>query len=50
MLDDVQRRRLAVQPAREDALELALRISDIDLDEGAGERLNFPGRGRLAGA
>ncbi len=50
MFDHVQRRRLAIQPAREDALELTLGIANVDLDERAGERLHFPRRGRLAGA
>ena len=50
MLDRVERRSLLVEPAREDPLELALRIADVELDEGAGQLLRLPGRGRLAGA
>ena len=49
MLDDVERRALLPQPAGEDALELALRIAHVDLDERAGQPLLLPGRGRLAG-
>jgi hypothetical protein len=48
VLDDVQRRRLLVEPAREDTLELPLRIADIDLDERSGQLLNLPGRAGLA--
>jgi hypothetical protein len=50
MLDDVERRRLLVEPAREDSVEGALRVGDVQLDEGAGQLLDLPGRGRLAGA
>jgi hypothetical protein len=50
MLDDVERRRLLVEPARKGAVELALGIGDVQLDEGAGQLLDLPGRGRLAGA
>jgi hypothetical protein len=50
MLDDVERRRLLVEPAREDAVEGALGIGDVQLDESAGQLLNLPGRGGLAGA
>jgi hypothetical protein len=50
VLDRVERRRLLVEPARESALKLALRRSDVELNEGPGELLRFPGRGRLAGA
>jgi hypothetical protein len=50
VLDDVERRRLAVQPARKDSLPAALRIPDVELDEGAGQLLHLPGRRRLAGA
>jgi hypothetical protein len=50
MLDDVQRRSLLVQPAGKDALPPALRIADVELDEGAGQGLHLPGRGRLAGS
>jgi hypothetical protein len=51
VLDDVEPRRFLVEPAREDPAEnLRARIADVDLDEGAGQLLHFPGRGRLAGA
>jgi hypothetical protein len=49
VLDDIERGRFLVKPAGKDPLELALRASDIELDEGAGELLLLPGRGRLAG-
>jgi hypothetical protein len=50
MLDDVERRRFLVQPAREDPLPLAVGAFDVDLDEGACQRLVLPRRGGLAGA
>jgi hypothetical protein len=50
MLDDVERRRLLPQPAREDAAPKALRIGDVDLDESPGQLLRLPRRGGLAGA
>ena len=50
VLDDVERRRFLVEPARKDPLELALRVAHVELDEGAGQLLHLPGRGRLAGA
>jgi hypothetical protein len=50
MLDDVERRGLLVEPAREDPLPPALRVADVELDESPGQRLHLPGRGRLAGA
>jgi hypothetical protein len=50
MLDDVERRRFLVQPAREDSVELALGIAHVDLDEGSGQLLRLPRRRRLAGA
>jgi hypothetical protein len=50
VLDDVDRRRLFVEPARENPLELPLRVSDVELDKGAGELLYLPGGARLAGA
>ena len=49
MLDDVERRRFLVEPAREDPLEAAVAIADVELDEGAGELLRLPRRGGLAG-
>jgi hypothetical protein len=50
MLDDVERRRLLVQPAREHPVERPLGIGDVELDEGAGQLLDLPGRAGLAGA
>jgi hypothetical protein len=50
VLDDVERRRLLVEPAREAAAEVAVSVADEDLDEGAGQLLSLPRRGRLAGA
>jgi hypothetical protein len=50
VLDQVERRRLLVEPAGEDALELALRIADVELDEGAGQLLLLIRGGGLAGA
>jgi len=50
VLDDVERRRFPVEPAREDPPELiAARRSHVELDEGPGQLLHLPGRGRLAG-
>jgi hypothetical protein len=48
MLDDVERGRFLVEPAREDPAPLPLRVAHVELDEGAGEPLNLPGRRRLA--
>jgi hypothetical protein len=51
VLDDVEPRRFLVEPARKDPPEgLGARIADVDLDEGAGQLLHLPWRGRLAGA
>jgi hypothetical protein len=50
VLDDVQPRRFLVEPARKDPLETPLRVADVELDEGAGQLLDLPGRRRLAGA
>ena len=50
MLDHVERRTFPVEPAGEDPLPAPLGIADVELHEGAGERLHLPGRGRLAGA
>jgi hypothetical protein len=50
MLDDVERRRFLVQPAGEDALPALLGVAHVELDEGAGQRLDFPRRAGLAGA
>jgi hypothetical protein len=50
MLDDVERRRFLVQPAREDPAPALVRSLDVDLDEGAGELLFLPRSGRFARA
>jgi hypothetical protein len=53
VLDNVQRRRFLVQPAREDAAIAVLRVArllDVELDEGAGQLLRLPRCRRLAGA
>jgi hypothetical protein len=50
VLDDVERRRFLVDPAREDAAPALVRALDIDLDEGSGELLLLPRRGRFARA
>jgi hypothetical protein len=50
MLDDVERRRLLVEPAREDAVEGPLGVGHVELDEGAGQLLDLPRRRRFAGA
>jgi hypothetical protein len=50
VFDHVERRRLLVEPSGKDALELALRIAHVDLDEGTGQLLYLPGGGGLAGA
>jgi hypothetical protein len=49
VLDDVERRRFLVQPAREHSAPAPVGALDIELDECAGQRLAFPRRGRLAG-
>jgi hypothetical protein len=49
VLDRVERRRFPVEPAGKDAAELAVRPAHIQLHEGAGQLLDFPGRGGLAG-
>jgi hypothetical protein len=50
VLDGVERRRLLVEPAGKDPAELAVRAAHVELDEGAGQLLDLPGRGGLAGA
>jgi hypothetical protein len=50
MLDDVQRRRVLVEPARENAAPALVRTLDVELHESARELLILPGRGRLARA
>jgi hypothetical protein len=48
MLDDVERRRFLVEPAREHASPDLVGLLDIELDESAGKRRALPRRGRLA--
>jgi hypothetical protein len=48
MFDDVEGRRFLVEPAGKDALPASLRVSDVELDERAGQLLHLPCRGRLA--
>jgi hypothetical protein len=50
MLDDVERRRFLVEPARKDSAPLLVRALDIDLHKRARQFLYFPRRGRFAGA
>ena len=50
VLDDVERRRFLVEPAGEDPLPVPVGPLHIELDEGAGQLLRLPRRGRLAGA
>jgi hypothetical protein len=48
VLDDVERRRFLVQPARENPVEAPVALAHVDLNEGAGQFLLFPRGGRLA--
>jgi hypothetical protein len=48
VLDDIERRRFLVEPAREDPRPLLVRLLHVELDEGAGQLLVFPRRRRLA--
>jgi hypothetical protein len=48
MLDDVERRRFLVQPAREHPAPVPVGPLDVDLDEGAGQLLGFPRGGHFA--
>jgi len=50
MLDDVERRRFLVKPAREHPLPAAVGALDVELDESAGQNLALPWGGGLAGA
>jgi len=50
VLDGVERRRFLVEPARKDPAELPVRAAHVELHEGAGQLLDLPRRGRLAGA
>jgi len=49
VLDDVERRRFLVQPAREDPQPAVVAPLDFELEEGAGQFLIFPRRRGLAG-
>jgi len=49
VLDDVERRRFPVQPAGEDPPPTIVRLPDVELDEGAGQRFFIPWRARFAG-
>jgi hypothetical protein len=49
VLDDVQGRGFLVEPAGEATAEIAVGVAYEDLDEGAGQLLRLPRRGRLAG-
>jgi hypothetical protein len=50
MLDQVERRTLRVQPARENPVPFSAGPLDVELDESAGQPLGLPRRGRIAGA
>ena len=50
MLDDVERRRFLIKPAREDPGPELVAPLHVNLYEGAGQLLRFPGRCCLAGA
>jgi len=48
MLDDVERRRFLVDPARENPAPALVGLLDVDLDEGTGQLLLLPRRRCLA--
>jgi hypothetical protein len=48
VLDDVERRRFLVDPARKDPAPARIRLLDVHLDERTGQLLILPGRGGLA--
>jgi len=50
MLDHVERRTFLVDPARKHASPIAVSTLDVELDEGTGQPLGFPRRGRIARA
>jgi hypothetical protein len=50
VLNDVERRRFLVQPARESALPALVRLLHVELDECAGQFFVFPRRRCLARA
>jgi hypothetical protein len=49
VLDDVERRRLAVKPSGEHSPPLLVAPLDVELDKGSGELLALPRRRRFAG-
>jgi hypothetical protein len=50
MLDDIERRRFLVEPAREHSRPCLVRALNVDLDKGAGQFFLFPRRARFASA
>jgi len=50
MLDDIERRRFLVEPAREHASPAFVGLLDVELDERAGQGRRLPRSSRLAGA
>jgi hypothetical protein len=48
VLDDIERWRFLVEPAREDPLPALVDLLDVELDERSGERWRFPWRGGFA--
>ena len=50
MLDHVERRALLVQPACKHPLPIGIGAAHVELDEGPGQPLGFPRRGRIARA
>jgi hypothetical protein len=48
VLDHIERRRFLVQPSGKGPLPGFIRPLDVDLNEGAGQFLRFPGRSRFA--
>jgi len=50
MLDDIQRRRFLVDPARENAVPALVELEDVQLQESAGQLFIFPWRSGFAGA
>jgi hypothetical protein len=50
VLDDVERRRFLVQPARKDSAHALVRTLDVDLHESARQLLHLPRGGLLASA
>jgi hypothetical protein len=50
VLDDVERRRFAIDPARKDSPPLTVASLDVELEESSGQLLLLPRGGPLAGA